>query len=73
MSLYDFDCCVCEKPLPSSHEEWHTDEETGGDCHVECCSRCNPRVHPGQVVFDFAKPHPDPAALRLAQTPRRSA
>lgn len=73
--MYDFDCCVCDRPLPEDHSDWHTDEATGGDCHPECCSSCGVAVHEDQAVFDFdaAKPHPDPVLLAEAMRPRRTA
>lgn len=65
-------CAVCDEWIVDA--EPHTDPETGEDVCPWHCSDCGyVPVHPGQVVFDFAKPHPDPDALRLAQTPRRSA
>lgn len=37
---YDKYCFICEHPI-STVEEPHTDDETGEDCHAECCSICN--------------------------------
>ena len=43
-----YHCVVCDKPIYG--DDPHTDEETGGDCHEECCTEC----HPAEAPLDLA-------------------